>query len=93
MIHGEDDELIPWKRVARYKASAASEKTLLIVPGAGHNDLFLKGTQEYLSAVRTMAEKASASNDPNLGQSLTERRALPRELVAAERRSRFWGLR
>lgn len=61
IIHGEEDELIPVEEGrALYDASGASRKRLLVVPGAGHNDLFMTGIQAYLNAVRNLAEAVSA---------------------------------
>jgi alpha-beta hydrolase superfamily lysophospholipase len=60
IIHGEEDELIPAEEGhALYEASGASRKRLLLVPGAGHNDLFVTGFQEYLNAVRNLADAAA----------------------------------
>ena len=40
VLHGEDDTLIvPDEGRAAFAASTASDKTLVIVPGRGHNDL------------------------------------------------------
>lgn len=62
IIHGEEDELIPVEEGrSLYDGSGASGKTLLIVPDAGHNDLFLRGFREYLNAVRALAEKANVN--------------------------------
>jgi hypothetical protein len=65
IIHGEEDELIPAEEGgALYEASGAPRKRLLVVPGAGHNDLFLIGYQEYLNAVRNLAEAVRAATPP-----------------------------
>ncbi len=57
IIHGEEDELLPVEEGHElYRACGSTRKRLLIVPGAGHNDLFLAGFQEYLNAVRNLAE-------------------------------------
>ncbi|PKN25196.1 MAG: alpha/beta hydrolase [Deltaproteobacteria bacterium HGW-Deltaproteobacteria-21] len=70
IIHGEEDELIPVEEGrALYEASGASEKSLLIVQAAGHNDLFMRGFQEYLNAVRMLADKTNASRKSNPGLS------------------------
>ena len=52
-IHGEVDELIPVERALETRELLGSaEKELLIIPGAGHNDIFLIGLPEYMQAVR-----------------------------------------
>ena len=51
-IHGEVDELIPVERAFETRELlGSSEKELLIIPGAGHNDIFLVGLSEYMQAV------------------------------------------
>ncbi|MDA7917544.1 alpha/beta hydrolase [bacterium] len=44
VIHGEDDQVIPFSNGKKlFELSPSSDKKLIPVPGAGHNDLFLKG--------------------------------------------------
>ena len=51
-IHGEVDELIPIERALETRELLGStEKELLIISGAGHNDIFLIGLSEYMRAV------------------------------------------
>ena len=51
-IHGEVDELIPVERALETRELlGSSEKELLIIPGAGHNDIFIVGLSEYMQAV------------------------------------------
>ncbi len=58
IIHAEQDQIIPFSDgQALYEACGASDKTLLKIPGANHNDIFLRGLSEYLQAVRTLAAK------------------------------------
>ena len=55
VIHGQDDMLIPASEgVALYEGSAApdGEKQLVIIPGAGHNDLLTLGAATYFEAIR-----------------------------------------
>jgi hypothetical protein len=71
IIHGEEDELIPvGEGRALYEASCASRKRLLVVPSAGHNDLFYRGFQEYLNAVWMIADKAKASEKSEIQPSM-----------------------
>ena len=53
VIHGEMDELAPVGQAsAMYESLASAQKWMLTIPGAGHNDLFFRGTAEYLGSVR-----------------------------------------
>jgi len=55
VIHGQADVLIPASEgVALYESSAApaDEKRLVIIPGAGHNDLLAVGAATYFEAIR-----------------------------------------
>ena len=52
IIHAEFDHIIPFNDGrALYDASPASEKTLVTIFGANHNDIFLRGLDRYLEAV------------------------------------------
>ncbi len=52
IIHGEWDQIIPLSEgEALYAASGAAKKELLIIPRAGHNDLFWVGMESYMDAV------------------------------------------
>ncbi|MDY6916654.1 MAG: alpha/beta hydrolase [Chloroflexota bacterium] len=53
IIHGEYDNLIPLQHgLDLYENSGSSEKKLLIIPSATHNDIFLVGMEDYLGVVR-----------------------------------------
>jgi pimeloyl-ACP methyl ester carboxylesterase len=52
LIHGERDEIIPVADGrALFQAAGAPQKELLIIPGAGHNDLFWVGMVQYMAAI------------------------------------------
>jgi len=52
VIHGELDELAPVQQaVGMYHDFASSEKKLLTIPGAGHNDLLYRGLTPYFDAI------------------------------------------
>jgi hypothetical protein len=52
IIHGERDWIIPvGDGDELYEASAAANKKLVKVPGAGHNDLMLVGRKAYFDAI------------------------------------------
>lgn len=58
IIHAEGDHIIPFSDAeALHAASTASDKTLLKITGADHNDLFLRGLTQYMSAVKSLAER------------------------------------
>jgi hypothetical protein len=53
IIHGADDFLIPAADGEElYRCCAAADKRLVLIPGAGHNDLMLVGMQAYFQAIR-----------------------------------------
>ncbi len=55
IIHGEQDQLIPFSHgQALFAACTSTEKKLLKIAGAGHNDIFLRGLEPYLSAVKSL---------------------------------------
>lgn len=57
MIHAQFDHIIPFSDgAALHEASAAKEKRLLMIPGANHNDIFLKGFGEYMKTVKGFVE-------------------------------------
>ena len=58
LIHGVIDKLIPVLEAREnFKASAASEKRLVEIPGAGHNDLLFKSRLDgsYFGAIRNLS--------------------------------------
>ncbi len=59
IIHAELDHVLPFKDgQALFEASPAPGKRFLKIPGANHNDIFLKGLREYMDAVKELADKA-----------------------------------
>jgi len=68
IIHAELDHIIPFSDgQALYDASPSSDKTLLKIPNANHNDIFMRGFSEYMAAVGTLAQK---SRKAGLGKDL-----------------------
>jgi len=58
IIHAELDHIIPFSDgQALYDASPAPDKTLLKIPRANHNDIFMLGLREYMAAVGVLAQK------------------------------------
>ena len=63
IIHAEHDQIIPFAEgQALYEACPSSEKTLLKIPFADHNDIFARGLREYLREVEALARRAGAPN-------------------------------
>lgn len=58
IIHAQFDHIIPFAEgEALYHACPSPDKTLLKIPGANHNDIFVRGFNEYMGAVKELAEK------------------------------------
>jgi uncharacterized protein len=56
IIHAEFDHIIPFSEgEALYHACPSSDKTLLKVPGANHNDILVLGFNDYMGAVKNLA--------------------------------------
>jgi fermentation-respiration switch protein FrsA (DUF1100 family) len=61
IIHAEFDHIIPFTDAeALYQASPAADKTLIKIPGANHNDIFMRGLTQYLNAVNGLAKRVSS---------------------------------
>lgn len=59
-IHGENDMIIPLEDgIALHKNVASENKNILIVPGAGHNDLLLIGPDDYMEAIEKIISETS----------------------------------
>ena len=60
IIHAEKDHIIPFSDgKALYDACQSTDKTFLKIPGANHNDIFLRGFSEYMAAVQALVEKTA----------------------------------
>ena len=58
IIHAAFDHIIPFSDgKALYDNCASSDKTLLEISNANHNDILLRGLSDYLAAVKTLAQK------------------------------------
>jgi len=69
IIHAEFDQIIPFADgQALYQACPSSDKTLLKVPFADHNDLFIRGLNEYLKEVKSLAERACTRTGGSKGR-------------------------
>jgi fermentation-respiration switch protein FrsA (DUF1100 family) len=64
IIHAEKDHIIPFSDgELLFEACPAPDKTLLKIPGANHNDIFMHGLKDYLAAVTTLLEGLSSTKD------------------------------
>ena len=62
VIHGELDNLAPLQDAVKvYESLASSDKRLLTIPGAGHNDLLYVGINEYFAAIMDFVGLATAA--------------------------------
>jgi pimeloyl-ACP methyl ester carboxylesterase len=60
IIHAEYDHIIPFSDgQALYDASGATDKTLLKIPGANHNDILMQGFLEYMAVIKELAGRLS----------------------------------
>lgn len=60
ILHGEYDELIPVEHaIELHEQLKAPEKDLVIIPGAGHNDILWLGMEEYFEAITTFVARHS----------------------------------
>jgi fermentation-respiration switch protein FrsA (DUF1100 family) len=62
IIHAEYDHIIPFSDgEALYNACPSPDKVFLKIPGANHNDIFMRGFQEYLAAVKGLADRVQST--------------------------------
>lgn len=60
IIHAEYDHIIPFSDgEALFDACPSSDKVFLKIPGANHNDIFMRGMTAYLDAVNRLAGRLS----------------------------------
>ena len=63
IIHAEYDHIIPFSDgQALYDACPSPDKSLLKIPGANHNDIFMRGLSEYLKAVKSLTDKTTGKS-------------------------------
>lgn len=51
IIHGDADEVVPIEHARRLYQAAGHPKRLVVIEGAGHNDIFRVGRETYLEAL------------------------------------------
>ncbi|SLM32446.1 Hydrolase (Alpha/beta superfamily protein) [Desulfamplus magnetovallimortis] len=55
IIHAEHDHIIPFSDgEALFRASGGEKKELVKIPGANHNDIFMRGMDIYLEAIKNL---------------------------------------
>ena len=63
IIHAEYDHIIPFSDgQALYEASSATQKSLVKIPGANHNDIFVRGFRQYMAAIKEFVETVNPSD-------------------------------
>jgi fermentation-respiration switch protein FrsA (DUF1100 family) len=63
IIHAEYDHIIPFSDgLALYDAASSAEKRLVKIPGANHNDIFVRGFAEYTSNIKAFVRKLKDSD-------------------------------
>ncbi|MCL1828605.1 MAG: alpha/beta hydrolase [Oscillospiraceae bacterium] len=58
-IHGAEDRFVPTRMSRENFKACASEKEMLIVPGAAHEEAYIVGTPEYEAAVSDFVKRYS----------------------------------
>ena len=61
IIHGDADTLIPPSHAERLYAAANEPKRLVLVPGAGHNDVLVRGGPELWATLTEFLSTAAAT--------------------------------
>ncbi len=57
IIHAQNDRVIPVSEAQALFTACPADRSLLIVPGATHNDLLAVGQERYLTAVRDFSRR------------------------------------
>lgn len=62
MIHGQYDDLIPLELAKEvYDTLEGSEREMVVIPNAGHNDIIWIGAEEYFAAIKRFVERFTAT--------------------------------
>jgi hypothetical protein len=63
VIHAEYDHIIPFSDgQALYDACQSPDRNLLKIPGANHNDIFVRGAAQYMTAVKKLTDRIIRGN-------------------------------
>ena len=61
IIHAELDHIIPFTEGALlFESCPAADKTLLKIPAANHNDIFMHGVQDYMAAINHLTQNLTS---------------------------------
>ena len=63
-IHGDLDDLVPYRHGQRLFEAAAPPKSFFTIPGAGHNDTYLVGGSDYFREIAAFCDSLSAVPAP-----------------------------
>ena len=67
VIHAEFDHIIPFSDgQTLHDACPASDKSLLKIPGANHNDIISKGLDAYMNGVKILSDARRSSSRPTI---------------------------
>jgi len=55
-IHGDLDDLVPYRHGRRLFEAATAPKTFFTIPGAGHNDTYLVGGSGYFRTIAAFCD-------------------------------------
>jgi fermentation-respiration switch protein FrsA (DUF1100 family) len=59
MFHGNCDEVVPFESGCSLYSAANEPKRFYVIEGAGHNDTYIIGGEEYLNAIREFIDSLS----------------------------------
>jgi pimeloyl-ACP methyl ester carboxylesterase len=62
ILHGAEDTTVPPSHARRLYAAANEPKTLVLIPGAEHNDVFVVGEEEYTKAIAQLLGRSPELN-------------------------------
>ncbi|OQW93390.1 MAG: hypothetical protein BWK79_11415 [Beggiatoa sp. IS2] len=63
IIHGQEDQLIPLSEGEElYRLAQVTDKRLVTISNAGHNDLIVIGMTQYFGAIKTFVESVTPPN-------------------------------
>ncbi|MGD8343053.1 MAG: alpha/beta fold hydrolase [Desulfobacterales bacterium] len=61
IIHAEHDHIIPHSEgVMLFETCPSADKTLITIANANHNDIFMRGLEDYLAALSKFAQRLKA---------------------------------
>jgi fermentation-respiration switch protein FrsA (DUF1100 family) len=64
IIHAEADHIIPFSDgEALFEACSATDKTFLKISGANHNDIFMRGLKDYITAVTKFTQRLKSDTN------------------------------